>query len=85
MIGGALVTVVATLLFGFARPVAGVFSGEGSRLVCTSGMHAGGGSVLIVHAAGGSVIMVRYIRHLCHGLLNKRRCVSCELLKDFIS
>jgi hypothetical protein len=51
MIGGALVTAVATLLFGFARPVAGVFSGEGSRLVCTSGMHPGGDSILIVHVA----------------------------------
>ena len=84
MIGGALVTAVATLLFGFARPVAGVFSGEGSKLVCTSGTHAGGGSILIVPVARGPVNMLRYIRHLCYGLLNKRRCVSCGLLTDFI-
>ena len=33
MIGGAIVTAIATILFGFTRPVAGVFSEEGSELV----------------------------------------------------
>ena len=33
MIGGAVVTAVATVLFGFTRPIAGMFSEEGSRLV----------------------------------------------------
>ena len=33
MIGGAIVTAAATVLFGFTRPVAGMFSEEGSRLV----------------------------------------------------
>lgn len=49
MIGGAIITAVATILFGFTRPVAGVFSEEGSRLVCASGVYAVGGSVLIAH------------------------------------
>jgi len=39
MIVGAIITAVATLLFGFTRPVAGVFSEEGSGLVCTSIVH----------------------------------------------
>lgn len=39
MIVGAIITAVATLLFGFTRPVAGVFSEEGSALVRTSSVH----------------------------------------------
>lgn len=42
MIGGAIITAVATVLFGFTRPVAGIFSEEGSRLVCASSVHADG-------------------------------------------
>jgi len=33
MIGGAIMTAIATILFGFTRPVAGMFSEEGSDLV----------------------------------------------------
>lgn len=32
MIGGAIMTTIATILFGFTRPVAGIFSEEGSEL-----------------------------------------------------
>jgi len=85
MIGGAVITAVATVLFGFTRPVAGIFSEEGSRLVYTSGVHAVGDSILIAHAVQGSVNMVCHIRHLLHGLLNKRRYASCGLLACFIS
>lgn len=70
MIGGAIITAVATLLFGFTRPVAGVFSEEGSRLVCTSGVHACKGSILTTRTVQDSVNMVRHIRHLRHGFLN---------------
>jgi len=78
MIGGAIITAVATLLFGFTRPVAGIFSEEGSGLVCTSGPRTGGGRVLIAHPVQGSVNMACHIRHLCHGFLNKRRHVQCD-------
>lgn len=80
MIGGAIITAVATILFGFTRPVAGVFSEEGSGLVCTPGMAAVGDGVLIAHTVQGSINMARRIRHLRHGLLDKRRHVSCRLL-----
>ena len=78
MIVGATITAVATLLFGFTRPVAGVFSEEGSGLVRTSGVHTGGVSVLIAHAVQDSVNMACHPRHICHGLLNKRRHVPCH-------
>ena len=39
MIGGAIATAAATVLFGFTRPVAGMFSEEGSRLVRASVTH----------------------------------------------
>jgi len=80
MIGGAIITAAATILFGFTRPVAGVFSEEGSGLVCTSGMTAVGDGVLIAHTVQGSVNMARRIRHLRHGFLNKRGHVSCGFL-----
>jgi len=75
MIGGAIMTSVATILFGFTRPAAGIFSEEGSKLVCTSDVCAVGDSVLIVHTVQCSVNMARRIRHLRHGLLNKCRHV----------
>ena len=74
MIGGAIITAVATILFGFTRPVAAVFSEEGSRLVCAPGMCVGG-TILIVRIVRGSVNMARHIRHLRHGFLNKCRYV----------
>ena len=39
MIGGAVIAAFATVLFGFTRPVAGIFSEEGSGLVSTSDVH----------------------------------------------
>jgi len=83
MIGGAIITAVATILFGFTRPVAGLFSEEGSTLVRTSGVDGGGGSVLITHIVQGLVNMARHICHLRHGLLNKRRHVPRGLLICF--
>ena len=50
MIGGAIITVAATILFGFTRPVAGIFSEEGSKLVCTSSVITVRDSVLIVYS-----------------------------------
>ena len=84
MICGAIMTAAATILFGFTRPVAGVFSEEGSRLVCILGMITVGDGVLIARAVQGSVNMARRIRHLRHGLLDKRRHVSYGLLARFI-
>jgi hypothetical protein len=84
MIGGAIITAAATILFGFTRPVAGVFSEEGSRLVGTSGMIAVGDGVLIAHTVQDSVNLARRIRHLRHGLLNKRRHVPCRFLARFV-
>lgn len=49
MIGGAIITSAATILFGFTRPAAGIFSEEGSRLVGTPDVYTGGDSVLIAH------------------------------------
>ena len=79
MIGGAIITAVATLLLGFTRPVAGVFSEDGSRLVCASGMHTVEDGNLIAHTVPGFINMARHIRHIRHGLLDKRRHVSCVL------
>ena len=49
MIGGAIVTAAATVLFGFTRPVAGMFSEEGSRLVRASAAYGVADGVLITH------------------------------------
>ena len=49
MTGGAIVTAAATVLFGFARPVAGMFSEEGSRLVRSSAAGVVVGGALITH------------------------------------
>ena len=75
MIVGATITAVATLLFGFARPVAGVFSEKGSGLVCTSSKHKSEDIALIARTVQGSVNLARHTCYLCHGLLNKRRHV----------
>ena len=77
MIVGGIITAVATILFGFTRPVAGVFSEEGSGLVCILSIHAVGDNILIACTVQESVNMARHIRHLRHGLFNKRRYVSC--------
>ena len=76
MIGGAIVTAAATVLFGFTRPVAGIFSEEGSGLVSTSEVHPTGDSNLIAYTVQDYVNMVCHTRHLRHGLLNKCRHVS---------
>jgi hypothetical protein len=84
MIGGAILTAAATVLFGFARPVAGAFSEEGSGLVCTSVARVVDGDHFIAHIVQESVDMVSGIRHLRHGFLNKRRHVSYGLLMSFV-
>ena len=77
MIGGAAITALAITLLGFSRPVAGVFTENGSEVVCTPGTRQDRDGALITHTAPGPVTMARHIRHLRHGLLNKRRRVSC--------
>lgn len=76
MIGGAVITAVATVLFGFTRPVAGMFSEEGSGLVSTSEVHLIDDSNLIAYAVQDHIDMARHTRHLRHGLLDKCRQVS---------
>lgn len=78
MIGGAIITAVATALFGFTRPVAGMFSEEGSMLVSPPGMHQMSGSNLIAYIVQVNVNMARHNCHLCHGFLNKCRHVSWD-------
>ena len=70
MIGGAVVTALATVLFGFTRPVAGIFSEEGSGLVSTSEVHPICDNNLAAYKVQGYVSMARHTRHLRHGLLN---------------
>lgn len=76
MIGGAIITAVATILFGFTRPVAGIFSEEGSGLVSTSEVRPICDNSLIMCAVQGYVNLVSHTCHLRHGLLNKCRHVS---------
>ena len=49
MIGGAIVTAAATVLFGFTRPVAGMFSEEGSTLVRALALYDVVDGALIAH------------------------------------
>ena len=84
MIGGAIITAAATILFGFTRPVAGMFSEEGSGLVRASVVRVVDDNNLIARVVQDPVNMVSRVRHLRHGFLDKRRHVSCGLLISIV-
>ena len=84
MICGGIITAAATVLFGFMRPVARIFSEDGSGLVCISNARAISDCNLITHPVQGTVNMARRDRPLRHGFLSKCRRVSCGLLTYFV-
>ena len=84
MIGGGIITAAATILFGFTRPVARIFSEDGSGPVCISNAHAINDCNLITHPVQGTVNMARRDRPLRDGFLSKCRRVSCRLLTNSV-
>ena len=61
MIGGAIVTAATTTPFGFTRPVVGMFSEEGSRLLRAQTTHSVADSVPIAHQYGAPAIWLAIV------------------------